>query len=194
VPLTRRNGQPTFVQSAVPSAAPLRCSREWRRKRAHRPGPMGPEAPPRDRRAGSYRHRPMRLRLANIEGVPCSGDADVEQLVWLERAKRGLRIRDVVTQHSASGVPLRNIREGDGTFVDGFALGQQSVFSMNCAHHKIRDLFYFAAQPKPRLALISVWTSTTLTTPSAFRSWLAGVTPNASLIPCRPAILGSRLI
>src|ERR1039458_969271 len=36
-------------------------------------------------------------------------------------------------------------------------------------------------QPNPRAALISIWTSTTLSTPSLFRSLFGGFTPRASL-------------
>ena len=41
---------------------------------------------------------------------------------------------------------------------------------------------YTDAQPKPRAALIMIWRSTTLTTPSPFKSSTAGIRPKASLI------------
>src|ERR1039458_8501444 len=49
---------------------------------------------------------------------------------------------------------------------------------------------YIAVQPKPRAALITIWTSTTLTTPSPFKSLTAGIIPRASLImSCTSATL-----
>ena len=57
-----------------------------------------------------------------------------------------------------------------------------SDISKDRAGHIPEARVYRTAQPNPRAALITIWTSRTLTTPSPFKSFAAGTSPSAWLI------------